>query len=167
MARLRRLVVRSRIFFITTNVKRGVRGFDSKERDLFCHAMAAVRERRGFCLAGFVLMPDHLHLLVVPAGEDTISALMQELKYVTGRRINAHRESEGALWQKGFFDRFMRTAKEFLETLDYMHQNPVRKKLAAAAEEWRWSSAPAYAGRACLLPVDFLDLPAQSEKLLR
>jgi len=111
-------------------------------------------------------MPDHLHLLVRPLPGDPISVLMQELKYVSGRRINIARGSRGTLWQKGFFDHFMRTPKEFAETLDYIHQNPVRKGLAQSAEDWRWSSAPAYAGLECIITIDFIDLPAQSEKPL-
>lgn len=131
-----------------------------------CETIDSVRRRRGFRLPGFVVMPDHLHLLVLPAAGDTISALVQELKYASGRRINAARGHKGALWQKGFFDRFMRTPKELLETLDYMHQNPVRKGFVEKPEDWRWSSARAYAGQECILRVDFLDLPAQIEKLL-
>jgi putative transposase len=112
-------------------------------------------------------MPDHLHLLVLPAADDTVSDLVGELKYVSSRKISAVRGNKGPLWQKGFFDRFMRTPKELLETLDYMHQNPVRKGLATTAEQWRWSSASAYAGRPSILAVDFLDLPAESEKPFR
>lgn len=111
-------------------------------------------------------MPDHLHLLVHPADEDTLSALVQELKYVTGRKINASRGTRGALWQKGFFDRFMRTPKEVSETLDYMHLNPVRKGLVRTADEWRWTSARNYAGMQGAVEIEFISLPAQSERRL-
>ena len=167
MTRLRRLVPKDRIFFVTTNLRRGLPKFDSRERDLVCQVVASVRRHRRFRLAGFVVMPDHLHLLVLPASGDTISRLIQEIKYVSGRRVNKLRRRKGALWQKGFFDRFMRTPKEFLETLDYVHQNPVRKGLVAIAHEWQWSSAEAYAGRESIVPVDCLDLPAQTETHLR
>jgi putative transposase len=167
MARLRRLVLSGKAFFITTNLRRGLTPFSPKERDILCEAIAEVRTRRRFRLPGFVVMPDHLHLLILPAAEQTISAVVQELKYVSGRHINALRGTQGSLWQKGFFDRFMRTPQEFFETLDYMHQNPVRKVLAAAPTEWRWSSAAAYAGGECLIPVDFVELPARHEQPLK
>jgi putative transposase len=109
-------------------------------------------------------MPDHVHLLLLPASGHRISPLIQALKATTSRKVNAARRLRNQLWQKGFFDRFMRTPKEFLETLDYIHQNPVRKGLVDAAVKWRWSSAAAYAGQKCIIAVDFLDLPAQSEK---
>lgn len=167
MARLRRLVRARKVFFVTTNLKRGLLPFTSKERELLCHALVEVRTSRRFQLAGFVVMPDHLHLLVLPHAEDTVSSLVQGLKYATARKVNAERRRQGTLWQKGFFDHFMRTPKEFFETLDYMHQNPVRKRLARTPAEWRWSSAAAYAGLDSIIPVDFLDLPAQTERRLR
>ncbi len=109
-------------------------------------------------------MPDHVHLLILPAPGDSISKIVQELKYASNRIINAKRKRRGSLWQKGFFDRFTRTPKEFVETLEYMHQNPVRKGLVAMPSAWRWSSASAYLGLDPVIPVDFLDLSAQSEK---
>jgi len=167
MPRLRRLVRTAKVFFVTTNLQRGWPQLAPTERDLLGGTIDTVRRRRGFRLAGFVVMPDHLHLLVLPASGDTISGIVQELKHSAGRRINAVRGGKGTFWQKGFFDRFMRTPKELSETLDYMHKNPVRKGLVTTAEQWRWSSASAYAGRPSILAVDFLDLPAESEKPFR
>ena len=166
MARLQRLVPTGKVFFVTTNLRRGLPAFSPRERDALCKIIATVRARRRFRLPGYVLMPDHLHLLLLPAAEDTLAAVVQELKFVSGRTINKRRGTRGALWQKGFFDRFMRTAKEFLETLTYLHQNPVRKNLVPAADGWRWSSASAYTGSAGLIAIDFLDLPAEAEKRL-
>lgn len=167
MTRLRRLVPTGKVFFVTTNLQRGRAHFAPSERDLLCEVIADGRSRRGFRLPGFAVMPDHLHLLVLPAVGDSLSVLMQDLKHVSARAINAMRRRKGKLWQKGFFDRFMRTPKEFFETLDYMHKNPVRKALVSASTDWRWSSASAYAGGACIIPVDFLELPAQSEHRFR
>lgn len=167
MPRLRRLVSGDKIFFVTPNLRRGLKAFTPRERALLCQGLDEIRQRRQFGLAGFVGMPDHLHLLVLPAAGETISAVVQELKYVSSRKINGERGGRGTLWQKGFFDRFMRTPKEFSETLDYMHRNPVRKGLVASAEEWRWSSASAYAHLQSITRVDFLTLLAESEKQLR
>ncbi len=60
----------------------------------------------------------------------------------------------------------MRTPAEFLETLDYIHQNPVRKGLVTGPVDWRWSSATAYRGSESIIPVDVLDLPAGSQERL-
>ena len=164
MPRLRRLVHAGKVFFVTTNLQRRKPPFTPEERDLVCAQIGAVCSCAPCKQCGFVVMPDHLHLLLLPLPEQAISSLVQKLKVATSRKINAHRGVRGQLWQKGFFDRFMRTPKEFLETLAYIHQNPVRKRLAGEPVAWRWSSASAYAGRECIIVVDFLDLPAQSEK---
>jgi REP element-mobilizing transposase RayT len=161
--RLRRLVQSERIFFITTNLKKGLRDFSPVERDQLCYAIDFVRNRRRFRLPSFVVMPDHIHLLVLPDPEDMISALMQALKQATARRVNLARKRTGTIWQKGFFDRFMRTPKEFSETLDYIHNNAVRKGSCATPVEWRWSSARAYADQPSIIAVDFIELPAQAE----
>ena len=167
VARLKRLVRSGKAFFVTTNLSRGLSRLVPKEHDLICQAVSQVCHRRRARLSGFVVMPEHLHLLILLALEDSLSRFVQDLKSGTARRINSRRRTSGAFWQKGFFDRFMRTPQEFLETLDYIHQNPVRKGLAEKAADWSWSSARAYARMESIIPVDFLDLPAQTERHFR
>ena len=71
------------------------------------------------------------------------------------------------MWQKNFFDHYMRTPKEFLETLEYIHENPVRRGLANDPEGWQWSSVSAYTRGDCVIPVDMLELPGETEKRFR
>ena len=85
-------------------------------------------------------MPDHWHGLFWPHYPLSISRLVQDIRYVSSRRLNRHRGSTGSLWQHQFWDRFVRNAKEFNKRLSYMHLNPVSKGLVNAPEEWRWSS---------------------------
>ena len=163
MPRLHRLVHSGRVFFITTNLQRGKPRFTPEERNLISQQISAICRRAQCRLCGFVVMPDHMHLLLLPSPGRRISPLVQELKISTSRKVNAHRGARGQIWQKGFFDRFMRTPKEFRKTLAYIHQNPVRKGLVDDPTSWRWSSALGYAGRECIIPVDFLDLPGRSD----
>ena len=164
MGRLGRISQRGRVFFITTNLRRGRRNFNPTERTIICKVLDDTRLRRGFRLPGFVVMPNHIHLLILPFPGDFLSKLIQEIKFVTARKINAGRGKRGPLWQKNFFDHYMRTPKKFLKTLDYIHQNPVRKSLTACATDWLWSSAAAYAKADCIIQVDFLNLSAQTEE---
>ena len=60
------------------------------------------------------------------------------------RRINTRQDVSGRLWQGRFFDRALRTVKEYHETVEYIHRNPVRRGLAKRAEDWRWSSVHEY-----------------------
>ena len=81
--------------------------------------------------------------------------------------INQRRGTEGELWQPRFFDRALRTVKEYHEKVEYIHFNPVRAGLVGQPQDWRWSSFNEYAGmgpeeqgRLCGLTIDRVRIPA-------
>ena len=135
-----RLRLSDRIFFVTVNLQHNLPDSASGEYALALKAFEESRCRLGFLLCGYVLMPNHWHALLFPHPPLSISRVVQDVKYVSARRLNRLRQSHGALWQHQFWDRFVRCEKEFHERLDYMHLNPVRKGLVARPEDWRWSS---------------------------
>ena len=80
--------------------------------------------------------------------------------------INVRRRESGELWQERFFDRALRTVREYHEKVEYIHLNPVRRGLAKNAEDWKWSSMREFAGvsgedqeRFCGLRIDRVPLP--------
>ena len=89
---------------------------------------------------------------------------MNSVKTTSTMRINKMRGESGTLWQGRFFDRVLRTVKEYRETVDYIHRNPVEANLTARSEDWPWSSARDYArgdGSNPMLPIDEVELPAE------
>ncbi|SPE34103.1 conserved hypothetical protein [Candidatus Sulfopaludibacter sp. SbA3] len=84
-------------------------------------------------------MPNHVHVLLKSI--QPLSEVMRWLKTATASRANALLGRAGPFWQREYYDRWMRSEKELLATIAYVEANPVRKGLAACAEEWRWSSA--------------------------
>ena len=62
------------------------------------------------------------------------------------KRINRARRECGLLWQPRFFDRALRTVREYHEKVEYLHLNPVRRGLVKNAEDWKWPSMREYAG---------------------
>ncbi len=124
------------------------------------------RRRLGFSLCGYVLMPDHWHVLIGSRSPLTISQVLHDVKKSSARKLHGRRRTEAPLWQHQFWDRFVRHAKEFNERLEYMHLNPVRKGLVTRPEEWRWSSYNNFALEAgvvaaCPIQIDYVDLPEQ------
>jgi putative transposase len=118
-------------------------------------------------VTGYVFMPDHWHALLYPGPEDTLPRLMNSLKVASVQRINRVRNTGGALWQARYFDRAMRTVKEYHETLEYLHLNPVRKGLVRRPEDWPWSSIHSYGGPGPVrLEIDHLELPAEEKTRL-
>jgi REP-associated tyrosine transposase len=89
-------------------------------------------------------MSTHCHLLFVPDDRDTFGAVMREIKIRAAKRILAGGARSGPFWQARAFDRIMRNRREWVETLEYIHWNPVKDGLVAAPGEWFWSSWGAY-----------------------
>ena len=162
MSRLRRLYVTEKIFFITCNLLRTRTRLMEADFQALVDAILRVRSRRKFLFSGYVFMPDHWHALILPAQQDNLPNLMDAIKVASARSIHRLRRTRGPLWQPRYFDRVMRDVKEYHETLDYLHLNPVRKGLVARPEDWLWSSIHSYGGPGPVrLPVDHVNLPAE------
>jgi len=112
-----------------------------------------------FELWAYVFMPDHIHILIYPVVEDySISVILRSIKQSSSRKIiNALKmEESGVLkkletglispkfrfWQDGGgYDRNCRNIEEIIKSINYIHDNPVKRGLVEKAEEWYWSSA--------------------------
>lgn len=125
-------------------------------RDFFADSLAGARREHGFALFAWVVMPEHVHLLIRPRPGEPLGVALRSLK--TGfakaviarwRRLNAPildrlRVGHGGavrFWQKGGgFDRNVRDKAEFCRKVKYIHRNPVEREFVERPEEWRWSS---------------------------
>ena len=91
-------------------------------------------------LHGWVIMPNHVHVLVTLRGQNTLSGVVHSWKSYTAQQANQLLGRDGAFWNVDYFDRFMRDEKHFAATLDYIHLNPVKAGLCAEPGDWQWSS---------------------------
>jgi hypothetical protein len=78
---------------------------------------------------------------------------MEAIKDGATKRINRFRREAGVLWQPRFFDRALRTVREYHEKVQYIHLNPVKAGLVNRAEDWPWSSVHDYAGNVSQAPA--------------
>jgi REP element-mobilizing transposase RayT len=98
------------------------------------------RELRHYQLHSYVVMPNHVHLLMTPLVE--VCKVMQSLKRFTAREGNQMLGLTGhPFWQDESYDRLVRNDTEFERITDYSAMNPVTAGLAATPEEFRWSSS--------------------------
>jgi putative transposase len=104
-------------------------------RELFEDALERVRRRYLLALAGYVVMPEHVHLLVNEPRCALLSRAIQALKLSVSMRSR-----ERPFWQAHYYDFNVSTQRKFVEKLRSIHRNPVRRGLAAKAEDWKWSS---------------------------
>ncbi len=130
----------------------------ASRRDLFLRVLEQVRRRYQWVVLGYVVMPEHIHLLVSEPPHHRLSTAIQALKLGFARRVLAEqrkrrRSSQSDLfahgmqrvWQARYYDFNVCTARKRVEKLRYMHRNPVKRGLVEAPELWRWSSFRSYA----------------------
>jgi putative transposase len=96
-------------------------------------------------LLAWVVMPNHVHVLFQVMNGWTVARIVDSWKKFTGRRIAEHRgfspgHPEG-VWQREYWDRYIRHEGHFRQAADYIHNNPVKAGLAERPEAWPWSSA--------------------------
>jgi putative transposase len=173
MSRLRRLVVSNRFFFITCRLLPNRGSLSECELELLARVIRQRRQKYHFLLTAWVLLPDHWHAIFFPPFPLTISTVMEAIKVGSTHRLNAGRGESGLRWQPRFFDRAVRTVKEYYEKVEYIHLNPVRAGLVERAEDWPWSSLRGYAGSLSgatgahpVLPIDRILLPADDRTRL-
>jgi putative transposase len=108
---------------------------------LFLKTVYHYRREGRFLLHAFVLMPDHVHLLITPSHDVTIERAVQLIKGAYSHALGAIRGRKGEVWQRGFTDHRIRDSEDFAQHRNYIHQNPVRAHLALASSQYRYCSA--------------------------
>ena len=127
-----------------------------RARDVFVRELARVRAEYGFLLVGFVVMPEHVHLLISEPRKGTPSTVLQMLKQRVSKKLRKkqRKSSVGQLrlafpeqaenlrsfWQARFYDFNVYTNRKKREKLDYMQRNPLTRGLVNHPKDWRWSS---------------------------
>ena len=129
-------------------------------------AINSARKKLDFRLWAYVFMPEHVHLLVFPARKEyDIARIRGAIKSPVAKQAIAYLEEhvpawipritrrrgddvERVFWQSGGgYDRNLVTPRTLLATIDYLHMNPVRRRLVRLAADWKWSRASWFAGK--------------------
>ena len=91
-------------------------------------------------LLAWVIMPNHVHVLILPAPDQRLPDIVQRWKSWTARLINRLRGEKGTIWQREYFDRYMRDDAHVAAAIAYIEDNPVKAGLAKTAANWRFGS---------------------------
>ena len=141
-----------------------------RKRDRFVKILDEVRSRHKFDIVSYVVMPEHVHLLLSEPAKGNPSKILQVLKQNASRALRGKSKRSapgqlslpfpiagadaGAFWQRRFYDFNVWSAKKVKEKLEYMHANPVARGLVKHPKDWPWSSWSHYAKG--LLRIDIL-----------
>ncbi|HEX5425463.1 MAG TPA: transposase [Candidatus Acidoferrales bacterium] len=125
-----------------------------RARDCFVQLLGETRAKFRFALVGYVVMPEHVHLLISEPAGVTPSDVMRELKQAVafallppeerGGRESARPKQQRRFWQSRFYDFNVWSVRKKNEKLRYMHMNPVKRGLVRNPKDWPWSSYRAY-----------------------
>ena len=132
------------LHFITFSCHHRERLLDSREaKNYFLYTLERTRSWYDFYICGYVVMPEHVHLLISEPKRSTLSVVIQMLKQNTARKL---RPVEGApFWLPRYYDFNVWTDNKRIEKLRYIHRNPVHRGLVVRPEDWEWSSFRHYA----------------------
>jgi putative transposase len=113
--------------------------------ELFCETLFHYRSEGKFLLHAFIVMPNHIHLLLTVSKGLTLERAVQLIKGGFSHEASKRMGNIGPVWQKSFVDRRVRNLAEFEKFREYIHQNPVRAGMVHSADQYLYSSVhPAF-----------------------
>jgi len=132
-------------------------------KEIFISNLIKIRLKYNFELYGYVIMPNHIHLVLLPENNQQLSKIIGELKSLTAReifilwqkmgldifpklKVVRNGKTQNIFWQRRCYDHNCRTRETTIVKIEYCHKNPVRSKLVNDQSEWRWSSYNWYNG---------------------
>jgi putative transposase len=111
-------------------------------KETFEAILEQTRARHEVRVYAYVLMPEHVHLLINEPPRILVAQFLKAIKQITSRKLRGDRPQ---FWQSRYFDANIRGESERSEVIRYIHRNPVKRGLAASPGEYRWSSFNHYA----------------------
>jgi putative transposase len=109
--------------------------------NLFLDVLQADRVKGRYKVHEFVLMPNHFHAIITPAPEVSLEKAMQFIKGGFSFRVKREMNSNREIWQAGYNSHNIQDGRDYDKHREYVHENPMRARLAARPEEYAYSSA--------------------------
>jgi putative transposase len=112
-------------------------------KDTTQRILEQTRKQQCLCIAAYVLMPEHVHLLTDEPAIGTVASFLQIFKQLTSRELKPADQKQ--FWQRRYYDFNVHSAEKRIEKIQYIHRNPVTRGLVSKPEDYRWSSFNHYA----------------------
>lgn len=129
-------------YFVTTNTWQKMSIFAKSEAANVLTVMMQEYRRQGrYFLRDFVIMPDHLHMILTPRGDISLEKAVQLIKGASSREIRKMKTVRHPIWQTGFHEHWIRSVEDYEIRRHYLRNNPVEARLADSPVEFQYSSA--------------------------
>jgi putative transposase len=130
------------VYFLSIGCSQGKSVFQSERMALLLlETLSGYRAQGKFQLHEFVVMPNHVHLLVTPGREVALERAVQFIKGGFSFRAGRELGFRGEIWQRGYVDHRIRDFADYVSHREYIHMNPVRAHLCESAAAFAYSSA--------------------------
>ncbi len=123
------------VYFVTWRLRELTPPLSAEERDLIADALRHFEGRR-YELFGYVVMNDHVHVVVRPIDPHSLIAIIHSWKSFTANRLQREHRRHGGVWQDEYFDRLIRS--ELTEKLEYIANNPRKRWPEIVEYRWVW-----------------------------
>ena len=141
---LKRFQQTNQLHFVTFSCYKRQPFLTSKTaKDIVQQILEETRQQQNLRIAAYVLMPEHVHLLTNEPKTNTLAVFLQILKQRTSRELKSPDQKQ--FWQRRYYDFNVSSPEKFIEKLQYIHRNPVKRGLVSHPENYRWSSFNHYA----------------------
>ena len=127
----------SAVYFVTWRTMKGVRDLEPAERTIVSEAIDHFAGLQ-YELFAFVVMNDHVHLVIRPLGRRELESIVQSRKSYTSHEIQKRRRDCGQLWLREYFDRVVRDERELEQKRDYILRNPFTRWPELESYQWLW-----------------------------
>lgn len=128
-------------YHVTAKINRGEFALESKEiKELFLQTVRRAKKKYTFQLESFTIMDNHVHLLIKPGKDESLSRIMQWILSVFAKSYNKHFNIKGHVWYDRFKSTVIESFQQLIATFRYIFNNPVKAEMIENPEEYPYGS---------------------------
>jgi REP element-mobilizing transposase RayT len=124
-------------YFVTWRLERDQQALNDEEREVVADSIRFFSGKR-YDIEGFVIMDDHVHVVVLPHAGERLEQILHSWKSYTANRLQRDFQRSGIIWQNEYFDRLLRNDAELKEKLKYILRNPAKRWPGVDEYKWVW-----------------------------
>ena len=139
--RKNRVLRKGATYHVSAKINRSEMIFESNEfKNLFLHTVKRAKEDHEFLIRNFTIMDNHIHFLIQPLGNSSLSKIMQWILSVFAINYNLINKIHGHVWQGRFFSRTIDDIRQYFDTFNYISDNPVKAGLVNNAKDYKYGA---------------------------
>jgi REP element-mobilizing transposase RayT len=126
-------------YHVSAKINRGEHIFEPEQiKQLFMQIVERSKKKYKYLLENFVIMNNHIHFIIKPLDNESLSSIMQWILSVFARYYNKIHKLKGHVWQGRFWSKIIDNIKQLFDTFNYISDNPVKADMVKEAQDYRY-----------------------------